>query len=246
MTPRIGNVRVEPWRLGPAEAELWLAIEVEDDSGCDVRGRWVGPRCALRSTVEVAYPLQPAAGGGRVVIPDPSLWEPASPFLYRGIIELWQGNRRVDRCTLEQGLRTLALGPKGLRWNQKLLELRGVARRSLAEAEARGLKDQGVNLILAESADASIWQLAQRLGLLVLGRLDHAEALAGHACTLGWLASAGTDIQRPPRPELVGLELAAAAVPPAGVDFLAIREAPDRLTLQLPDGSARLGQIEVG
>jgi hypothetical protein len=32
----------------------------------------------------------------RVVIPEPSIWEPECPFVYDGVVELWQGDERCD------------------------------------------------------------------------------------------------------------------------------------------------------
>ncbi|HYV36006.1 MAG TPA: hypothetical protein VE988_09910, partial [Gemmataceae bacterium] len=32
----------------------------------------------------------------RVVIPEPSFWEPECPFVYDGVIELWQDGVRCD------------------------------------------------------------------------------------------------------------------------------------------------------
>jgi hypothetical protein len=189
MTSRIHDIRIDQLRLDPAEAELAVAIDV--DPAVEVRGRWVGPSCAGRSTVDVAYPLRAAGSAYRVVIPEPALWDPASPFLYSGIIEVWQDGRRIERTTTEHGLRTAALTSKGWLWNHKPLQVRGVIRETLSEADASQLKDQGVNLILANRTDPALWQTAQRLGLLVLGRLEGFAAFSvARQCptvTLGWL-----------------------------------------------------------
>src|SRR5947208_2533515 len=105
MTNRIVNIDVVSHRLAPVEAELWIIVSAERTTAATtVRGRFVGPKCALSSTVEVAYPLLPFPHKpaelpwlvARVVIPEPSFWEPECPFVYDGVVELWQGDERCD------------------------------------------------------------------------------------------------------------------------------------------------------
>ena len=82
--------------LTPTEAEVWISVRADGSTGdLSVRGRIMGPHCAYASTVEVAYPLRPLRGApdtlgatARVLIPEPSFWDPESPFLYE------------DRCDL--------------------------------------------------------------------------------------------------------------------------------------------------
>src|SRR5438445_10253261 len=99
----IRTLEVQEHRLTTAEAEVWLQVVPEQRSQTtEVRGRFVGPRCSGRSTVEVAYPLRPVPGGAqglhdlamRVVIPEPSLWAPQSPYQYEGTVELWDEGER--------------------------------------------------------------------------------------------------------------------------------------------------------
>jgi hypothetical protein len=185
MTARIRHIRIDQLRLDPAEAELRIDVETEGGGpATEARGRWVGPRCALRSTVDVAYSLRPVEASYRVLIPEPALWEPASPFLYDGIIELWEDGQRLDRHVVVHGLKTLSVSAHGLRLNHKQLELRGVVRSQLSEAEARLLKEQGVNLLMG---DAALESLADRLGFLLLRRaLDgHCHLTAGGAPGIG-------------------------------------------------------------
>src|SRR5262245_48357788 len=122
MNPRIHAVRLANHRLSPAEAELWVAVQTDlPGAAVEVRGRLMGPRCPYATTVEIACPLRPlpaaldAAGGyqARVLIPEPSLWAPQTPFLYFGPLELWQDGRRCDQVQLSHGLRVLQLGPQG-------------------------------------------------------------------------------------------------------------------------------------
>jgi hypothetical protein len=114
MSNKLGPVTAQVRRLSPAEAEVWLLIEAERVTpATEVRGRFVGPRCPGVTTVEVAYPLRPFPRppegvpplSRRVVIPDPSLWEPGQPFVYRAVVELWQDGECADRREFDCGLR---------------------------------------------------------------------------------------------------------------------------------------------
>jgi beta-galactosidase/beta-glucuronidase len=110
----IKNVTVQTRRLDPVEAELELFVELETvTSQTKLQGRLVGPRCPGTTTIEVAYPLRErrreSSDGARivcrVVIPEPSLWEPQTPFVYEGIVELWEGATRCDQAQFSTGLR---------------------------------------------------------------------------------------------------------------------------------------------
>jgi hypothetical protein len=211
MSNRIVRVTVQDRSVVPAAAESWVTVVPERlTPTTEVRGRLTGPRCPYAETVEVAYPLRPlppargeepapTAGGitRRVVIPEASPWEPESPFLYEGTVELWQDGQRCDRVTVRHGLRTLTLGPRGLRINGRPLRLRGREVIPGSDEQALALRRDGWNLLVAPvgAEAAPCWERADRLGFLVLGRVtgwdEHVErqlsALRGHASCLGWL-----------------------------------------------------------
>ncbi|HKI36311.1 MAG TPA: hypothetical protein VKA46_30925 [Gemmataceae bacterium] len=114
MSNRLRQVTAQVRRLSAAEAEVWLLVEVEGVTpATEVRGRLVGPHCPGVSTIEVAYPLRPFPRhpegvpplSRRVVIPEPSLWEPEQPYLYRAIVELWEDGQQCDRAEFDYGLR---------------------------------------------------------------------------------------------------------------------------------------------
>jgi Glycosyl hydrolases family 2 len=213
MDNRIRSVRVYDGRLDPAEAEIWVTVRPERlTSTTQVNGRLVGPRSPYTETVEVAYPLREWSReyekegfphlNHRVIIPEPSLWEPKTPFLYQGPVELWQGSQRCEQVQVSHGLRSLYLGPRGLRLNGRPLALRGAVRPQLSEQEARSLHHEDYNtLLVPASTDAALWDLADRFGFLVLvGITDKAqlkEAVHGaqsfrkHACCLGWVVTPG-------------------------------------------------------
>src|SRR5262249_48858073 len=109
----IRSIEVHDHVVTPAEADIWLTVTPDRMTPTtEARGRFVGPHCASRSTVEVAYPLRRRTAPDhstsfamRVVIPDPSLWTPEHPLEYHGQIELWQDGQRCDvrQVTLRLG-----------------------------------------------------------------------------------------------------------------------------------------------
>jgi hypothetical protein len=239
----IRDVEVCDRSLSPAQAEVHVLLTPDQRSPTtEVRGRLMGPSCPFSNTVEVAYPLRPlpdAEGGAlacRVIIPEPSLWEPESPFLYRGPVELWQDGARQDRVTVSHGLRQIQLGPRGLRVNGRPLTLRGREVDRLSDDEALTLRRAGYNLLVAPAAGAAapLWDTADRLGFLVLGRVADADEdtlrrladLDRHPCCLGWLVPAQGDLRgRLPASWRVGVEGDGGAALPPGVSFVLGREA---------------------
>ena len=190
MSNRIRNIHVKDHSLVPAEAELRLTVELEQITPTtEVRGRLMGPRCRYSSTVEVAYPLRPVADTGplrrgfRVIIPEACMWDPVSPFLYEGPVELCEEGRRVDQVHVSHGLRSLSMGPKGLRVNGQLLALRGREVVSATEEQLLALRAEGVNLLVTPAANADLWEMADRLGFLVLDQASQAEGQK-HPCAL--------------------------------------------------------------
>jgi hypothetical protein len=243
MPNRIRHVEVRDRSLSPAQAEVHVLVTPEQRTpATEVRGRLMGPSCPYSNTVEVAYTLRPlpAAEGEalacRVIIPEPSLWEPESPFLYRGPVELWQDGARQDRVTVSHGLRQIQLGPRGLRVNGRPLALRGREVDRLSDDEARALRRAGCNLLVVSAAEATVplWDTADRLGFLVLGRVADAgeetrRRLAGldrHPSCLGWLVPAPGDLRASlPTNWRVGVERDSGAALPAGVSFVVGRGA---------------------
>src|ERR1700730_12204379 len=133
MTTRIRFVEVRSLVLNPAEAELSVRLHPErNHEGAELRGRFSGPVCAYSSTVEVAYPLQSLVGRPddlgnlhkRVVIPEPSWWEPVSPFLYNASIELWENGQLCDRVEMRHGLHALRRSGHHYLLNGRPLQIR--------------------------------------------------------------------------------------------------------------------------
>jgi hypothetical protein len=175
-------------RLDPAETEIHLVAPEP------VSARLLGPRCRFASTVEVAYWFRPAPGLPgtlRAIVPEPSFWDPESPFLYEAIVRDEAGSE--TRRTL--GLRSIQIGPGGLSVERRPLRLNTVRRDRLDDAAE--LRQAGVNAIVCPVTPATmpLWAAADAWGFFMLGELT-AESLPlvpgleEHASCLGWICDA--------------------------------------------------------
>jgi hypothetical protein len=203
MSNRILRLGLYDRALSPMGAELWVVVETEQVTDTtEVRGRLAGPQSAHAATIEVAYPLRPFPKHPdglppmtrRVVIPDPGLWSPQTPFLYQGTVELWEDGQMCDRAPVRYGVRVAQLARDGLRWNGKLIDLRMVERVLATELELRRLHSEGINGLLIPAEADSLWEMAERLGFITLGQLGDAHAdierWSSSPCCLGWVVPA--------------------------------------------------------
>src|SRR5437016_933315 len=120
MTNSIKDIQVWHDAMSPTEAEVVISVQPEQLlSTTQVRGKLVGPKCRYASTVEVAYALRESsreyASTGipgiicRALIPEPSLWDPISPFIYKGQVELWESGKQCQVVPFTHCLRALSL-----------------------------------------------------------------------------------------------------------------------------------------
>lgn len=115
MKNRILELATTVRRLSPAEAEVWIEARPEVRTpSTELRGRLTGPRCPGVTTIELGYPLRPAPSAAasvadtlttRVLIPEPNLWTEATPFVYEGLVELWQDGECCDAARMTVGLK---------------------------------------------------------------------------------------------------------------------------------------------
>jgi hypothetical protein len=208
MANRIREVIVSDTRIEPVAAEVRISVFPEQlTHTTDIRGQLAGPRCAYASTVEVAYPMRMWSMADQprelphlslaVVIPEPSLWEPETPFLYEGPVELIENGQACDQVSIRHGLRDLRVHARGVRLNGRPYAIRGVAKDSCPDGEAARLRQTGFNTLLTPdlSAKPDILTAADRLGFLILARINGPveayypfnPALPGHPCSLGWV-----------------------------------------------------------
>jgi hypothetical protein len=192
-------------RYDPAETEITLTVQVDvlETAGLELKGRLAGPCTTLAETIEVPYPLKATATEdgllrGRVVIPDPCMWTPETPFLYRGTVELWQQGQRLETAEVQHGIKELFLRQKGLRLNGEPLVLRCYAGRGIQPDQLPTLRQQGINALLIQVGPETepLWAEAAKWGFFLLAQVDpsndellwHAnEALLHQTALFGWV-----------------------------------------------------------
>jgi hypothetical protein len=216
MSNRIREVIVSDTRIEPVAAEVRISVFPEQlTHTTDVRGQLVGPRCVYTSTVEVAYPMRTWSLADQprelphlslsVVIPEPSLWDPETPFVYEGPVELWENGQCVDRVTIRHGLRDLRMGHRGIRLNSRAFAVRGIVCHTCSETDAAQLRQAGFNTLFVKDVtkNPDLLVSADRFGFFVLNRLSGPveaylplnPALCGHPSTLGWVLTESTFAQ---------------------------------------------------
>ena len=107
---KIQQLTIQQKRLSSVEAELWVIVHVERiDPSTEIRGCLVGPLCSSIETVQINYPIKPIPRPieyadnilvGRVIIPEPNVWTPQTPFLYEGGVQLWHEGKCADNKPL--------------------------------------------------------------------------------------------------------------------------------------------------
>jgi hypothetical protein len=250
----IRSTAVRISRLNPSEAELLVQVVPEHATArTEIRGKLVGPHCHYASTVEIAYPLRtiPAEEGilqARIAIPEPSLWDPESPFLYSGIVELWQAQNRVSQAAFRLGLVQVRLGPRGLLVNGRPFFVRAAEHPMQSEADLLEHRKAGFNSVVVPATERFgwVWESADRLGYFVLGQIGKEQpaehvlrALGEHASSLGWIYSERNKAQ-PMAGRLIGAEVQEFEPEPApGVHFVVYPH-----FLPAPSGAHALPRIE--
>jgi hypothetical protein len=172
---QIREIHIVNHRLDPTETVLHIFVEVENlKPTTEIRGRLTGPRCQYASTVEIAYPMSELERSDQitlgVVIPEPSWWDPDSPFLYEGPLELWRDGRLCERIEIKHAIYWLQMTSKGLRLNGRPFLLRGkIVEPTCSDAEMTRLHDAAFNLVVTTrtGVDPDLRSLGFRYGLFV-------------------------------------------------------------------------------
>lgn len=133
--------------------------------------------------------VEPGARGistQKLTIDDPQLWSPDNPNLYSVHCYLMEKNRRLDKITVQHGIRSVEFNPEmGFRLNGEKLVLKGVCLHhdggELGAAvpleswkrRLRVLKELGVNALrLAHNPHApEVLDLADQMGFLVIDEM---------------------------------------------------------------------------
>lgn len=245
MNNRIASYELVEMEVGPDRVQLLLRVEADDwTATTEVRAALAGPKNAVARTAEAEHPFEPVEvedeePGVRsfaLSIPDPALWSPASPSRYEGALELWEAGQLVDSTPLHYAVYVLSWEEDRVFVNDEPLtpNLREVA--ALDEAVARRLRKEGVNVVLLPADQAAAWELADRLGLFLMGMLPADGALPAdlmdrsvRPCCLGWVySSPESPLPDEPIPGLFGLRSSEPVEAlPEGMDFLLLDAPPD-------------------
>lgn len=196
MSTKITSAEIHETRLDPLSTELEVTVQVNEYSESLVlKGRLMGPRCRYAETVEIAYPLKNITASdhcfrGRVIIPEPSFWEPKSPFFYVGPIELWENGQRIDRVQVNHGLRTYHVSSTSFILNGHPLSLKGIEVDKLTEQQALTLREEGYNVLVVpvKEETLSLWSMANQLGFFIVAKkcADDWKIVEQHSSHLGW------------------------------------------------------------
>ncbi len=246
---RLSWIQPERLLVSSREADIWFNAGVQKiDSGTELRGRIVGPRCLFTDAPTAVSPLRSTVRKrneqpillARTSFPKPSFWHPDSPNLYRVVLELWQDGQRCDVSGFDLGFRTLEVLPSGVRVNDQPIALRGMARLPDSREEAAEKRYAGYNLILAPPEQVHWWIRANPMGFLLLEEISLArmslhyyDVDSSQPCFLGLVVGPEL-LARPPSERDELLRLATTKQVRVG---LRLDEMP---TVPVPDGLAFL------
>lgn len=155
--------------LDPVRAEV--AVDCSSlplAPGDEIRGKLEGPQCRFASTIEIAYPLRQTGQERRVLIPEPSLWSPQTPFLYQGKFEWLRGGQRIAAFRLPHALLKLNLVPAGWRLNGRAFELRTAEVDAPTEEDLLRLRAEGYTALASRMPEPELWDAAARIGFFMV------------------------------------------------------------------------------
>jgi beta-galactosidase len=190
-------VHVPPWgvfittpEIQPDQATIQVAAQVRNASGDDANIEVETDLVAAdgRAVASLRNRLSLPAGAAtdavhRIRIPDPALWSPEHPVLYRAVSRIHAGDRVLDEVTTPFGIRSIRFdADQGFFLNDQPTLIKGVCLHHDAGAVGaavpedmlarrfRLLKDLGCNALRAShNPMAPEWYaLADRMGFLVM------------------------------------------------------------------------------
>jgi hypothetical protein len=248
------GVEIVEVNVGPDRALLYLRVEAEEwNPTTEVRARLIGPHNALAATDEITHefkPLKkpepevgPEIRSFSVTLPEPTLWSPEEPCRYEGAVELWEDGALAESLPLHYSLYNLSWAENEITLNDQPLIPTIRKLDTLDEPAARQLRTEGVNVVILPANEVEAWEIADRLGLLLLGELSADGSLpedlldrSVRPCCLGWVfPSIETPLPSEVIPGLFGVCSAEALEElPEGIDFLLLDRAPETEELGYP------------
>lgn len=169
-------VRVRSWIVN--QNQVSKAVRLESDV-VDAEGK---SKAKLSTRVDLGPRDEKSSDQRTDTINDPQLWSPDSPYLYRLVSTIWEGNRALDRFVTPFGLRFMRHNAsQGFTLNGKPIALLGVDRRQdygfLGDAvpevvgarDVRLMKEMGVNFLRTAHypQDPAVLDACDELGIVV-------------------------------------------------------------------------------
>lgn len=174
MQPTIREIQIVNHRFDPTETVLHVNVAIHNPApNVQFRGRFNGPSCPFSTTIEIAYPLRERARDEVItlsaVIPEPSWWDPESPFVYIGFVDLMREGVVAERVNFQHAIYWLQMTSKGLRLNGQPFVLRGRCVVSIGDVESLCyLRDRGFNWLISKaSPTGEMRKLAATYGFFV-------------------------------------------------------------------------------
>ncbi len=148
----------------------------EADAGSDWRitGTLTGPECVYGETLPATFRFADRGPNGpplaEALVPEPNLWTPEMPHLYRADVQIACGDAVVERVERIFGIRPLGATPRGLRFAGKGWALRGVRAEAADDDDLRHWHAADTAMVVAHPHDG-LCQAASRTGVLIVAEL---------------------------------------------------------------------------
>ena len=169
-------VRIRTWLVNQGQSSRAVRLE---SKLVDAAGRTVA---MLDASTDIAPNGEKSFDRKTGAISDPQLWSPESPYLYRLVTTVWDGDRALDRFVTRFGIRFMRHDPaNGFTLNGMPINLHGVNRRqdyafmgdAVPEAvgvrDVRLMKEMGVNFFRTSHypQDTAVLDACDEMGILV-------------------------------------------------------------------------------
>lgn len=170
-----------------AEARVYvLATPIGADAdasaldGLKFIGRVEGPKCRYSHTLPARIPVRfrgvrTTAGHselvGEAIVPDPNMWTPELPFLYRAIVEVRRGDEIVAAYEQDFGIRPLGVRGKRLVLDGKTWVPRAVRREVVVGDAPLELWRETATVMLVDDPDDELCREASEIGVVLFARI---------------------------------------------------------------------------
>jgi len=170
-----------------AEARVYvLATPIGDSSeaasleGLKIAGRVEGPKCRYSHTLPARIPVRfrgvRTDGGrnelvGEAIVPDPNMWTPELPFLYRATVEVRLGDEVLASYEQDFGIRPLGVIGRRFVFCGKTWVPRAVRREAVVGEPQLGLWRETATVMVVDDPHDELCREASECGVILFARL---------------------------------------------------------------------------